>query len=134
MQQLARDLGVEAHVGFQFNLTEEEKLDLVRSSRVLVVPSAVEGFGIVVLEANAVGVPVVASSGVPEGAVRHGMNGLRYPYADIPALAASICRMLEDGQLNSQLSDAGRVFARKFAWRKVGADYADVVERAASRG
>lgn len=134
LQKLARDLGLEASVEFRFNLTENEKRDLIRGSRVLVLPSAVEGFGIVVLEANALGVPVIASSGVPEGAVRQGLNGLRYPSGDIAALAANICEVLLDNQLYARLSEAGRMFARKFAWQKVGAQYADVVEHAAGTG
>ena len=134
LQQLASALGLEAAVEFRFNLTEEEKRELIRDSRVLVVPSAVEGFGIVVLEANALGVPVIASSGVPEGAVRQGMNGVRYPYGDIAALAANISDVLQDDALYARLSDASRVFARKFAWGKIGASYAEIVERAASSG
>jgi glycosyltransferase involved in cell wall biosynthesis len=133
LRELTRDLGLEVSIEFQFNLGEEEKRELIRDSRVLVVTSAVEGFGIVVLEANASGVPVVASSGVPEGAVRDGLNGLRYPYGDVAALAAGICKLLQDDQLHAQLSEGGRVFAQRFAWRKVGAQYADVVEHAVAR-
>ena len=134
LQKLAGDLGVRSSVEFRFDLTEEAKRDLVRNSRVLVVPSVVEGFGIVVLEANAMGVPVIASSGVPEGAVRHGINGLRYPSGDIAALAARLSEALLDDELYHRLSENARVFARKFAWPKVGARYAEIVERAAGGG
>jgi glycosyltransferase involved in cell wall biosynthesis len=133
LRELVRELGLEGSVEFQFNLSEAEKRSLFLKSRVLIVPSAVEGFGIVVLEANACGVPVIASSGVPEGAVRDGLNGLRYPYGDIAALAGGICKVLEDDQLHARLSEAGREFARGFAWRKVGAQFADVVEHAVAR-
>jgi glycosyltransferase involved in cell wall biosynthesis len=130
LHELVRDLRIGGSVEFRFDLSEARKRDLIRESRVLVVTSAVEGFGIVVLEANACGVPVVASSGVPEGAVRDGMNGLRYPYGDIAALSSAICKVLEDDQLHARLSQNGREFARGFAWRKIGAQYADVVEHA----
>lgn len=133
LRALVGELGLEASVEFRFDLTEEQKRELVRSSRVLVVPSAVEGFGIVVLEANACGVPVIASSGVPEGAVRDGMNGLRYPYGDVAALASAICKVLSDDQLHARLSESGREFARRFPWREVGAQYAAVVEGAVAR-
>jgi glycosyltransferase involved in cell wall biosynthesis len=65
--------------------------------------------------------------------VRDGLNGLRYPYGDIAALAGGICKVLEDDQLHARLSEAGREFARGFAWRKVGAQFADVVEHAVAR-
>src|SRR5207247_706351 len=52
--QISR-LSLENNVDFRFNVTEEQKLDLLRCARALVLPSSVEGFGIVVLEANACG-------------------------------------------------------------------------------
>jgi glycosyltransferase involved in cell wall biosynthesis len=128
--ELIESLHLTNQVAFRFNVTEREKRQLVESARVLVVPSVVEGFGIVVLEANACGVPVIASSGVPEGAVRDGMNGLRYPYGDIAALATGISEVLQDDRLHARLSTAGRKFAQGFAWRKVGAQYAAVVQGA----
>jgi glycosyltransferase involved in cell wall biosynthesis len=131
--ELVTELQIANCVEFRFNVSEQEKRDLLGATRALVVSSVVEGFGIVVLEANACGVPVIASSGVPEGAVRDGMNGLRYPYGDVAALAATICRVLQDDQLHARLSEAGREFARRFAWRKVGAQYAGVVESAVAR-
>jgi len=131
--ELVEELHLATNVEFRFNVSEQEKRELLTAARALVVPSVVEGFGIVVLEANACGVPVIASSGVPEGAVRDGMNGLRYPFGDIGALAEAICKVLQDDRLHARLSQAGLEFARGFAWRRVGAQYADVVERAATR-
>src|SRR6202011_1732558 len=101
------------------------------SSRVLVVPSAVEGFGIVVLEANACGVPVVASSGVPEGAVRHRVNGLRYQFGNIEALSKALIEILTDDALCDELSANAQTFAHRFSWSSVGAQYEHVVQRAA---
>jgi glycosyltransferase involved in cell wall biosynthesis len=130
LRSQADDLGLREQVVFRFNVTEQEKRDLLRRTRVLVLPSAVEGFGIVVLEANACGVPVLASSGVPQGAVRHGVNGLRYPSGDIGALVAGICEVLQDDALYAQLSGGGRAFAGQFAWKNVGAQFTRVVEDA----
>jgi glycosyltransferase involved in cell wall biosynthesis len=98
----------------------------------LVLPSSVEGFGIVVLEANACGVPVIASSGVPEGAVRDGFNGLRYQFGDIRALADRIVHLLWDTALYSSLSKNASSNAERFSWSRVGADYERVVREAAA--
>jgi glycosyltransferase involved in cell wall biosynthesis len=133
LKALVADLDLEHSVEFRFNVTEEEKHALFRRSRALVVSSVLEGFGIVVLEASACGVPVIASSGVPEGAVREGGNGLRYPYGDIDALATAMCRIIQDDGLHRSLSDGGREFAQGFGWRSVGARYAAVVEGAVAR-
>ena len=134
LRRLVRELGLEGSVAFHFDVPEEEKRALLEGSRALVLPSSVEGFGLVVLEANARGVPVVASSGVPEGAVRHEHNGLRYPFGDVDALAAALVRLLTDDALYARLSAASAAFAQGFAWRTVGAQFEALLLRAAGRG
>lgn len=130
LEALVRDLHLESSVEFRFNVSEQEKQDLLHASRVLVLPSSVEGFGIVVLEANACGVPVVASTGVPEGAVRHGSNGLRYPFGQIDALSKSIVEILTNDELYERLSDNSRAFASHFGWREIGSQYEAVLQKA----
>jgi glycosyltransferase involved in cell wall biosynthesis len=105
----------------------------MRSARILVVTSAVEGFGIVVLEANACGVPVVASSGVPEGAVRDGFNGLRYQFGDTKALSEALTHLLEDATLYRRLSRNALANVQRFRWSRVGAEFEQVVAAAATR-
>ncbi len=132
LRELVERLGLGKSVDFQFDLPEAAKRDLIRSSSILVVPSVVEGFGIVVLEANASGVPVVASSGVPEGAVRHRYNGLRYPFGDIDAMGEAIVELLSDEQLRIELSTNGLAFAKGFGWQTVGSQFEAIVEMAAA--
>jgi glycosyltransferase involved in cell wall biosynthesis len=133
LRRLAERLDVAHHVDFQFDLTEVEKRRLIHRSRVLVMPSAVEGFGIVALEANACGVPVVASSGVPVGAVRDGFNGLRYPFGDTLALASRIVELLEDVDLYSRLSQNGLIHAERFSWSRVGPEFERIVALSAKQ-
>ena len=130
LRELVDRLGLQGSVEFRFDLSETEKRQLIQKSRVMVVSSAVEGFGIVVLEANACGVPVIASSGVPEGAVRDGFNGLRYPFGDVPALAAKIVQLLQDTALYASLSRNAMTNAERFAWSRVGAEFETVVRKA----
>ena len=78
----------------------------------------VEGFGMVFLEANACGRPVVASrsGGVPE-AVAEGESGLLVPPDDPAATAAAIVRILADPALAARLAERGRARAEaRFAW------------------
>ena len=129
LQGLVAALNLERKVDFRFNLSEGEKRDLLGESAILVLPSSVEGFGIVALEANACGVPVVASSGVPEGAVRDGYNGLRYPFGQLDALSTRLVRVLTDAELYACLSDNSLVFAKEFSWANIGARYEGVLLR-----
>jgi phosphatidylinositol alpha-mannosyltransferase len=76
-----------------------------------------ESFGIVLVEAMAAGLPVVASA-VPgyDEVVRDGVDGLLVPAGDAAALAGAIGRVLDDPTLARRLGDAGRERAATFDW------------------
>ena len=131
LRALVDRLGLSDHVSFRFDLSEADKRLLIRESRLVALTSSVEGFGIVVLEANACGVPVVASSGVPEGAVRDGFNGLRYPFGDTAALGDALVRLLQDTELYGRLSQNALANVQRFRWSRVGAEFEQVVVEAA---
>ncbi len=80
----------------------------------LVLPSWIEGLPLVVLEAMAAGVPVVATSvgGTPE-AVVDGETGLLVPPRDVDALAGAIDALLSDPERAQRLGAAGRRRARE---------------------
>ncbi len=73
----------------------------------------VEGFGIVFLEANAAGKPVVAgdSGGVPD-AVEDGITGFLVDPLDPQAIAAMLIRLLRDEALAGRMGAAGRARVR----------------------
>jgi colanic acid/amylovoran biosynthesis glycosyltransferase len=81
--------------------------DWMRRAAVFCTPSITEGLGIVFLEAQAMGIPVVsfASGGIPE-AVAHGVTGLLAPERDIPALASNLLRLLTDRPMRQCFSEA----------------------------
>jgi glycosyltransferase involved in cell wall biosynthesis len=100
----------------------------------LVLPSRAETYGMVVTEALARGIPVVASDvgGVRE-ALRSG--GLLVPPADPAALAAALRRWLTDAALRERLRRAARSRRTELrGWAATAADVAAVLVRAASDG
>jgi glycosyltransferase involved in cell wall biosynthesis len=89
--------------------TREDVLRLFAAADAVLLTSAWENLPHTVLEALAVGTPVIATSvgGVPE-VVHDGDNGLLVPPGDAPALAAAIRRLDEDDALRRSLRDAAR--------------------------
>lgn len=102
-----RQLGVGAMVAFAGHRLDVPRL--LRAATMSVLPSRSEGLPNVVLEAMAVGVPVIATAvgGVPEVVV-DGVTGLLVPAADPSVLAAAIERLLAEPALAARLGAAGR--------------------------
>ena len=119
----AREIGVASRVQLLFDVTDKEKTALLGEARVVVVPSKLEGYGIISIEANAAGRPIIASSGVPEAAVEHGANGLRYQYGNIEELENAIVSILRDDELYEELARGSRTWARARTVDATGSEF-----------
>jgi glycosyltransferase involved in cell wall biosynthesis len=87
---------------------------LLAAADILCFPSTVPHFARPVIEASAMGVPVVASDlGGPQELVRHGETGLLVPAHDAAALADALLTLLHDAALRERMGQAGIAFARE---------------------
>jgi glycosyltransferase involved in cell wall biosynthesis len=118
LQQLAAERGLGSRVHFEINVSEERKRELLRSCRVLLATAPIEGFGVAVLEAGAYGLPVVATTGVPEDALREGVNGFRVPIGDLPRMSSQTVRVLADPDAFAPLSQGGYRLAQGSSWAR----------------
>lgn len=130
LRNFAERLGVGDLVEFRINISEKEKLKLLEKARLLIQPSPVEGFSIVVAEANRCGTPVIASDGVPSDVVINGLNGLVYRFGDIDALAMNIVRLMEDDVLWERMSKDAREWSQQFTWESSVGDFFRVLVKA----
>jgi glycosyltransferase involved in cell wall biosynthesis len=118
LQQLAEELGIGPEVRWTGHLElPAEYRAVMRRASVFVLPSEWEAFGLVLLEAMAARVPIVASSvgGVPE-VLEGGVSGRLVPYGDVPALASAIGTLLADGGARAQLVAAGSRRVSSLTW------------------
>jgi glycosyltransferase involved in cell wall biosynthesis len=112
MRALARELGLDDRVHFTGQRTDVP--DLMRSIDVLVVPSLNEGFGRVIVEANAAGVPAVGvdAAGIPE-VIHDGITGALVPPRDAAAMASAVLRLLDDADLRDRMKRTLPEFVRQ---------------------
>ncbi|SEO34992.1 Glycosyltransferase involved in cell wall bisynthesis [Salinihabitans flavidus] len=105
----ARQLGVKGCVTFAGYRSQDEVAGTLRGSDLLVLPSFAEGVPVVLMEAMAAGLPVVATqvAGVSE-LVEDGVSGRLVPPGDAGALADAIDTILRDPEEAVRLGQAGR--------------------------
>ncbi len=121
-RNMAIACGVQDKIDFVGFIRDEELPEYYGESSVVVLPSynRAEGFGIVLLEAQACGTPVIGTSvgGIP-GALKDGKTGLLVPPGDPERLAEAIIRILKDDTLARQLGCNGHNWVtQELTWEK----------------
>jgi glycosyltransferase involved in cell wall biosynthesis len=126
VRQLIKTEGVADVVRFTGYL--HDMPSLYAAIDVLAAPSRSEGFGLMLVEAMAAGVPIVASvaGAIPE-VVGDGPALLVAP-EDPPALAAALNRVLDDGDAAAAMGAAGRARAQAFTWERSAATLTGVYD------
>jgi colanic acid/amylovoran biosynthesis glycosyltransferase len=120
LEGITADLGLRDRVEFTGLMNNEEIKDLYGKGAVFVLPSVtaadgdMEGQGLVLQEAQAIGLPVVTTlhNGIPDG-VLDGRSGYLVPEKDPNALADKIEKLLNDRELREKMGREGRLFVEK---------------------
>ena len=126
LQSLTARFGVEKNVTFVGPKSQSEVAEALRTTDLFVLPSFAEGVPVVLMEAMASGLPVVATriAGIPE-LVEDGVSGHLVPPGSAPALAEAIRALLDAPERWAAMGQAGRA--------KVDADF-NIVKEAAKIG
>lgn len=103
-ERMVARLGLEACVLF---LGQQDCVgEILREADVFLLSSRIESFGLVILEAMASGLPVVATDcGGPKELIRDGENGFLIPVDDHEAMAARVQTLLADNALHARFSE-----------------------------
>lgn len=127
LQKLAARLGVADVVRFHPPVGQEQLADWFRAASVLVMPSYSESFGLVAIEAQAAGTPVIAAAvgGLPV-AVRDGVSGFLVQGHDPEAYAQALGRFADSAELADRMGEAAAAHAQSFGWDTAASATADV--------
>lgn len=101
--------------------------DVFVMSSVTTKDGAKEGFGLVMLEAMASGVPVVAfNSGGIAQLIEHGKNGLLCEEKDVKALSSNIQKVLYDNEIRSILVENGNKTVKEYDYKEIARKYSEI--------
>jgi glycosyltransferase involved in cell wall biosynthesis len=112
--------GLERNVCLLGFLPNEQAFEVVKDSRVFLFPSHEEGFGLVGLEAQLLGVPVVGWNLPPfEEVFERGMT--MFPFGDFESFAQEVINLLSDQTYYNKLSSEAVENSKRFSWDKTAA-------------
>lgn len=112
IESLAEKLGIIDAILFLG--TRSDAKALLDGCDIFLFPSLYEGFGLVALEANAAGIPVVGSkvSGIEE-AVEDGATGMLFPPGDIEGMSGACIRLIHDQDMRTSYGERGLERAKR---------------------
>ena len=131
LKQLSEDLEIENHVRFEGFVPESQLPEYYRASDVFVFPSLLEGFGMVLLEAMASGLPVISTkiSAIPEVV---GDAGILVEPRNVERLASEIVCILSDLKMDELSENSKSRVENEFTWQDTAdlltENYEEVIE------
>ena len=125
LRQLCAKEGIQERVHFFIDVPHPEVAGFFQQAHIFCLPSRQEAFPLVLLEASAFSLPVIASSvgGIPE-LMENRVHGLLVPADDVSALAASLRMLLNNPQLGRQMADRlHQQVENRFTWTRTLEQY-----------
>jgi phosphatidylinositol alpha-mannosyltransferase len=139
-ERQVKEAGLKDDVIFVGSVSSDDLPRYYKTADIFCAPATgQESFGIVLLEAMAVGTPIVASRIDGYASVlTHGREGLLVPPKDSGELARALLRMAKDESLRQEMGNRGMLTARNYSWQRVAqtvvAYYNDVLSRCQAQG
>jgi glycosyltransferase involved in cell wall biosynthesis len=121
---LAKKEGIEKHVVFHGWAKHSTLSSYYKSADICVFPSRHEGFGLVILEAMASGIPVIASD-IPSfrEIISDGIDGRLFKTEDTDALSKAVIALYQEPHLRKEFSRNAFKKAKRYSWENVADKY-----------
>lgn len=127
---LAGELGISSQTEFLGRVSDEMKAEVLSKAHLMLFPAVREGWGLVTLEANACGTPVIGYDvhGLRDS-IKDGVNGYLVDEGDTNAMAKRAVQLLGDSSALKKLSASSAEYSKTFSWDKSSHEFAAVLER-----
>ncbi|WP_231427788.1 glycosyltransferase family 4 protein [Pedobacter sp. Leaf250] len=114
-ENLIRDSGIKINI--YKNIPHSEMISLLHESHCFVLPSLIEGFGQVILEAMSTGIPVIASENtIASDIVVDGRNGFLVPIRNSQVIKEKIQYLIHNPKKINEIGKAGFITSQKLSW------------------
>ena len=127
LHRTAGSLGIDSKIAM---VGETEPYTYMRHGDIFVLSSLYEGFGIVLIEAMSLGIPVISTDcdHGPREIIENGKNGLLVPVADPPKMASEIIRLIRDKKLRDTLGEEAQKRSQDFARDRMVSGYEEIIK------
>lgn len=128
LKNLTKKLNLQKAIEFKGFVTEKEKINLLKKSKIVLVPSVREGWGLVATEANALGcIPTGYNIPGLKNSIKSGYSGLLTENSP-DDLAQAATNILKNNNLRLKLAENGILWSKQFTWEKTYLSIKSVIE------
>ncbi len=134
LRKLTRKLNLTGNVEFLGSLSHQQAMKVLKKSHIFSLPSIVEGFGLVTIEAMAAGIPYVSSDIPPTREItQNGKGGFLYPPKNYQELALNITKLLTNKKIYQQKHKQAIAIAREYDWDTIASQTLKVYKQTVSK-
>jgi glycosyltransferase involved in cell wall biosynthesis len=133
LHKTIRELGLQQTVTIAGFVPERRMARLLQSSKIFVLPSLREGFGLAVAEAMAAGLPCIISD-LPALREFYSSAAIFVPPSNVESLSDAVLFLLQHPEKRRELRKRGQKIANRFSWKEVALKEFGIFERVIARG
>lgn len=135
LEELSKKLSLSTQVIFTDKISNELIPEYLGAGDIFVLPSLSEGFPVVILEAMASGLPIIATKirGISE-IVKDGENGFLIPPKNSNEIAEKILMLINDSKLIKSISDNNKIEAQRYSWETIVEKIEEIYFQVINRG
>ena len=119
LKKMVRKKGIDGSTKFWGFVSQKKKFELLARAQVMINPSILEGWGLVNIEANAMGMPVVAyqSPGLVDS-VSDGKSGILCKTNTVGEMVKEIENLIQDREKYKRLQKGAKEWSNRFSWEQ----------------